>query len=103
MDWRERLIVAIASIITAGMSLWAAIRRNQLGRDRQHTEHTETILGGYSQIVDDLRAEVLRLNSLIEDMRIEQEECERRNKAMELIVAELQARVCQLEGVSSDE
>ena len=102
MDITEHIIIAAGSIVTGAMSLWIALKKTatqkQLGMDHNKTEHTETILGGYSQIVEDLREEVQRLNEIISDLRKEQEECERRNDEMAKVVNELKRRVAFLEG-----
>lgn len=74
----------------------------ELGLDHMQAEHTGTILGGYSQIVEDLRGEVERLNLVIVELRKEQEECERRNDEMAKVVNELRQRVSFLEGVSDE-
>lgn len=76
--------------------------QRELGLDQAQNTHTETILGGYSQIVDDLRGEVERLNLVIVELRKEQEECERRNDEMAKVVDELRLRVSFLEGTPDE-
>jgi peptidoglycan hydrolase CwlO-like protein len=49
-------------------------------------------------MVEDLREEVARLNEVIDDLRKEQEECERRNDEMESLILDLQRRLANLEG-----
>ena len=102
MDLPEQIVIAAGSIITGAMSLWIALKKTsadrKLGNDKNSTEHTETILGGYSNIVEDLREEVSRLNGVIIDLRKDQVECERRNDEMVKIVNELRSRVSCLEG-----
>ena len=53
--------------------------------------------------MDDLREEIRRLNDKIVDLRKEQEECERRNDALESVVLDLQRRLANLEVEKSDE
>ena len=101
MDLAEHLVVSGGTIVTGGMSLWVAMRKSSLNRksasEHNQTEHTETLLGGYGQIVEDLRDEIDRLNTVILDLRKEQEECERRNEEMIKVVDELKRRVGFLE------
>jgi hypothetical protein len=98
----QQAIAFMVGTSTGLLSLWVALHKNRadnrVDRDRQHSQHTEAIFGGYSKIVDDLRNEVDRLNAVIENLRIEQEECERRNDEMAARVEELLQRVSQLEG-----
>lgn len=104
----DNALIACATIVTGILSWWAArYTKNQeskhqqvdlaIERDRQGDEHTQTLLLGYSNIVDDLREEVRRLNTVINDLRLEQEECEKRNDALESIVLDLQRRLSNLE------
>lgn len=102
MNWIEELIIAIGSVATGGMSLWIALRKTSTQKEVnmqniQHA-HQETLLDGYSKIVEDLRDEVTRLNDVIFDLRKEQEECERRNEELAKVVNELKQRVAFLEG-----
>ena len=48
--------------------------------------------------MDDLREEVARLNTTINELRTDQDECERRNTEMESIILDLQRRLANLEG-----
>lgn len=102
MSWIEELIIAIGSVLTGGMSLWMALKKTStqktMNDQNVRQEHTETILDGYSKIVEDLRGEVDRLNEIITDLRKEQEECERRNEELAKVVNELKQRVAFLEG-----
>lgn len=102
MNWIEELIIAVGSVLTGGMSLWMALKKTstqkEINTQNIQQDHTETILGGYSKIVDDLREEVIRLNEIIFDLRKEQEECERRNDELAKVVNELKQRVGFLEG-----
>lgn len=104
----DNALIALATVVTGALSWWAArYSRKQesktqevdleIERDRQGNEHTQTLLQGYSSIVDDLREEVRRLNTVINDLRREQEECERRNDALESVVHDLQRRLANLE------
>ena len=104
----DNALIACATIVTGILSWWAArYTKNQeskhqqvdlaIERDRQGDEHTQTLLLGYSNIVDDLREEVRRLNTVINDLRLEQEECEKRNDALESVVLDLQRRLSNLE------
>jgi uncharacterized coiled-coil DUF342 family protein len=107
-DWLDNLFIAAGTII-AGLLSWAAAQYAQkrqarrdtgdleVERSRTDNEHTQIVLGGYSRIVDDLREEIKRLNDKIVDLRKEQEECERRNDALESIVFDLQRRLANLE------
>lgn len=108
MSWFDNLIVALATLGTGMLSWWAAryAQKRQAKRDsgdleiersRTGNEHTQIVLEGYSKIVDDLREEIKRLNDKIVDLRKEQEECERRNDALESIVNDLQRRLANLE------
>lgn len=114
MSWLDNLIIVGASVVTGLLSWWAAryaqnrqaIRDTgdlEVERTRTDNEHTQIVLGGYSQIVDDLREEIRRLNDKISDLRKEQEECERRNDALESVVLDLQRRLANLEVEKFDE
>jgi chromosome segregation ATPase len=107
-DWLDNVFIATATIIT-GLLSWAAARyaqKNQsvhhkasqeIDRARLDDAHAKTIFEGYSGIVDDLREEVARLNTTIDQLRTDQEECEKRNDALESIVLDLQRRLANLE------
>ena len=107
-DWADNAFIAAATVLT-GLLSWLAARYAQKGqsvqasasreidRTRVDDEHTRTILSGYSQMVDDLRDEVSRLNQTIEALRAEQEECERRNDEMESLLLDMQRRLASLE------
>lgn len=114
MSWLDNGIVALATIITGMLSWWAAqyAQKRQAKRDsgdlevertKTDNQHTQIVLEGYSHIVDDLREEIRRLNDKIADLRKEQEECERRNDALESVVLDLQRRLANLEVEKSDE
>ena len=114
MSWLDNLIIAAAMVITGGLSWWAAqyAQKRQAKRDtgdleiernRTDNEHTQIVLEGYSKIVDDLREEIKRLNEKIVDLRAEQEECERRNDALESVVFDLQRRLANLEVEKANE
>jgi len=113
MSWLDNGIVALATLVTGILSWWAAqyaqkrqARRDtgdlEVERSRTDNEHTQIVLGGYSRIVDDLREEINRLNEKITELRKEQEECERRNDALESVVFDLQRRLANLEIGKSD-
>lgn len=97
-------IIIAGSLAVALLSAWHKLRHSSVTKAdniaKNKNKHTETILGGYSQIVEDLRGEVVRLNETIADLRKEQEECERRNEEMAKVVEELRRRVTHLEGES---
>lgn len=109
----QSIVVAGATIITGVLS-WMAARHAQktqsashaddheLNRARRVDEATATLLEGYKSMVDDLRDEVGRLNRVIDDLRLEQEECERRNDEMESLIHDLQRRLAALEGFHSE-
>ena len=108
-NWYDNLFIASATI-TTGVLSWLAARYAQnnntvnaqasreIDRVRVDDEHTRTILDGYSDMVDNLRDEVARLNQVIEALRKEQEECERRNDEMGSLILDLQRRLAHLEG-----
>ena len=105
----NNVFIAAATIITGVLS-WAAGRRAQqiqanhhvdeheLEKARRIDQATATLLDGYGNMVEDLREEVARLNEVIDDLRKEQEECERRNDEMESLILDLQRRLANLEG-----
>jgi peptidoglycan hydrolase CwlO-like protein len=104
--------IAVATILT-GLLSWLAARyaqkaqtkhhqdNHEVSKARQVDEATQTLLKGYASIVNDLQQEVERLNSTIDDLRKEQEECERRNDEMESLILDLQRRLSNLEEGSS--
>lgn len=95
------LWMAIASIITAAISAFAVIRgqKSASKADERNYRNVEvrTIFDGYSQIIEDLRGEVERLQDTIEKLQAEQEECERRNDLLHKEIEELRARLVCLE------
>lgn len=101
----DNWIILGGSLIVAILSVWHKLRHSSNTKAdniaKNKNKHTETILGGYSKIVEDLRGEVERLNEVIADMRKEQEECDRRNDEMAKVVEELRRRVAHLEGDSN--
>jgi septal ring factor EnvC (AmiA/AmiB activator) len=108
----NNIFIAIATIAT-GILSWLAARHAQqtqkihhtadheVNKARQLDEATQTLLKGYANIVDDLRQEVGRLNTTIDDLREEQEACERRNDELASYIFDLQRRLANLEGDSS--
>lgn len=107
----DNLLIAAATIIAAALSVWVSRRAqkvqtsthavdHELDRAKRVDQATSTLLEGYKDMVDDLRDEVIRLNDIIDDLRREQEECERRNDEMESLIFDLQRRLVYLEGKS---
>jgi peptidoglycan hydrolase CwlO-like protein len=104
----EALFVAAATIVT-GVLTWITAHRSQrnhvethtvdheLDRARRVDEATRNLLDGYKDMVDNLQEEVVRLTGVIEDLRVEQEECERRNDEMASLILDLQRRLANLE------
>ena len=103
------LVIAAGTIIAALISVWISRRAqhvqttthaadHEVDRARRVDEATSTLLDGYKDMVDDLREEVNRLNRVINDLRAEQEECERRNDEMQSLILDLQRRLAHLEG-----
>lgn len=109
----QSIAVAAATVIT-GIFSWMAARHAQktqtsahkddheLNRAKRVDEATATLLDGYKDMVEDLRKEVERLNRVIGDLRLEQEECERRNDEMESLIHDLQRRLVALEDSSGE-
>jgi septal ring factor EnvC (AmiA/AmiB activator) len=109
----DNLFIAAATIVAAALSVWVSRRAqhvqakthavdHELNRARRVDQATSTLLDGYKDMVDDLRDEVTRLNGVIDDLRREQEECERRNDEMESLIWDLQRRLVNLEGKSHE-
>jgi chromosome segregation ATPase len=104
----DNLFIGAATIIAAVLSVWVSRRSqkvqasthavdHELNRAKRVDQATSTLLEGYKNMVDDLRDEVARLKGVINDLRIEQEECERRNDEMESLILDLQRRLVNLE------
>lgn len=93
--------MAVASIITAAISAFAVIRGQKSVSKAEERNYrnveVKTIFDGYSQIIEDLRGEVERLQDTIEKLQAEQEECERRNDMLHKEIEELRARLVCLE------
>ena len=100
--------VAVASLLSAALSAFVVYRGQKMSERNKarhmNTVELQTIFGGYSQIVDELRLEVDRLNGTIHIMQQEQlllqEEqvaCEKRNDELIAEIEELKARLSQLE------
>jgi len=102
------LYVAIASMISAALSAFVVYRGQKMS-ERNKARHTntvevQTIFDGYSQIVEELRLEVDRLNGTIhilqqEQLLLQEEQiaCEKRNDELIAQMEELKARLSQLE------
>jgi peptidoglycan hydrolase CwlO-like protein len=101
VELSTQLVIAVATIIAACISATVAIsNQNKSSKQVQETiriDHDEALLGAYSQMVEDLKGEVERLKDIIVVLRKEQEDCDKRNKALERQVHSLNARISQLE------
>lgn len=97
----EQLAVAGASVLTGMMSLYVGMRRLKSDASAHHatglTAHTSVLVEGFGGLVEQLQDEVKRLNEVISDMRREQDECERRNDEMAVVIEDLKRRIGHLE------
>lgn len=84
------IITGIASIIAALIAAYFAMRGKK-GENR--VSEIAQLLDGYKDIVHTLQSEVKRLEERIESMKVEMEDCERRNAATERQLAELRNTV----------
>ena len=95
------LIVVLGSIATAVISALVVMRGQRMSTAVESSsvqnEQVKTIFDGYSSIVDDLRAEVSRLNEVIEGLQLEQDECLKKNDALLSEVESLKNRILHLE------
>lgn len=98
----EQVIVSITTLIAALIPASVLIRKHK-SEDRAvainaANDQVSSIFDVYGQIVTDLREEVSRLKSQLEEVRNEQQQCEVRNAELEAVISELVARVQCLEG-----
>jgi predicted nuclease with TOPRIM domain len=95
------LIVVLGSIATAIISAVVVIRGQKVSANVDlkgvQNEQVKTIFDGYGSIVDDLRAEVIRLKEVIEGLQLEQDECLKKNDALLAEVESLKQRIHHLE------
>lgn len=101
MNLSTAIFVSISTLLTGAISALVAYlgqsRTTQVAKEENRLDHNEALLEGYSQMVDDLRGEVLRLKETITELREEQEECDRRNRELIKEVAKLKLRIVELE------
>lgn len=97
----SNIIVVLGSIATAAISSIVVLRGQKLSAKVNfkgvENEQVKTIFQGYESIVDDLRAEVMRLKDVIEGLQLEQDECLRQNYALLAEVELLKQRIHHLE------
>jgi|LakMenEpi03Aug12_release.lakeMendotaPanAssembly.Ray.scaffolds.fasta_scaffold161615_6 hypothetical protein len=95
------LIVVIGSVATAVISAVVVMRGQRVSASVDmkgvENEQVKTIFDGYGSIVDDLRAEVIRLKEVIEGLQLEQDECLKKNDALLAEVELLKQRIHHLE------
>jgi predicted nuclease with TOPRIM domain len=95
------LIVVIGSVATAVISAVVVMRGQRVSANVDmkgvENEQVKTIFDGYGSIVDDLRAEVIRLKEVIEGLQLEQDECLKKNDALLAEVESLKQRIHHLE------
>jgi len=95
------LIVVIGSVATAVISAVVVMRGQRVSASVDmkgvENEQVKTIFDGYGSIVDDLRAEVIRLKEVIEGLQLEQDECLKKNDALLAEVESLKQRIHHLE------
>ena len=101
MNLSTAIFVSVSTLLTGAISALVAYlgqsKTSNVTQEGNRLDHNEALLEGYSQMVDDLRGEVARLKDTIAEMRIEQEECDRRNKELLKEVVQLKLRIGQLE------
>ena len=101
----EQSIISATTIIASLIPAFVLIRKHK-SEDRAvaitaASEQVSSIFNVYGQIVSDLREEVTRLKSELDDVRNEQKQCEVRNEELETVISELVARVQCLEGAGN--
>jgi peptidoglycan hydrolase CwlO-like protein len=101
MNVSTAIFVSISTVLTGAISALVAYlgqsRSAVVTQEGNRLDHNEALLEGYSQMVDDLRGEVSRLKDIINEMRIEQDECDRKNRELLKEVVQLKLRIGQLE------
>lgn len=95
------IVVVCGSIATAAISSVVVLRGQKLSAKVDfkgiENEQVKTIFDGYGSIVDDLRAEVIRLKDVIEGLQLEQDECLKKNNELLAEVELLKQRIHHLE------
>ena len=101
MQYLTPILVSVSTVLTGILSAFIAYKGQSKSADvtaeDNRLDHNDALLGAYSQMVEDLRAEVARLKETIAEMREDQEACDERNEALNKRVVELTARVGELE------
>ena len=101
MQYLTPILVSISTLLTGLVSAMIAYRAQSKQTEVQSKDidfdHNESLLQGYSGMVDNLRSELERLNRVIDEMREDQEACDKRNQELTQEVNELRIRVSELE------
>ena len=88
------IISAVAGLLTAAITAWFAFRATH-GSTR--VQEIQTVMDGYTDLVENLRMEVDRLREQIAEMNLEMTRCEQRNLKMAEELATLKKQFAQLE------
>ena len=95
------ILGSVLGFAGGGISSYFVFRGQKLNTSVQaksaNAQQVEVIFGGYSQMVEDLHAELGRMREIIDELRAEQEACEARNSALEQEIVELRTRISNLE------
>jgi uncharacterized protein (DUF362 family) len=98
----EILYATAASVIAAAISAFVALRSKRadimMAASANNSLEIQHIFDGYARIVEDLQAEVLRLQGELEIVRAEQKECDDHRLMLAEEVVELKRRIALLEG-----
>jgi predicted nucleic acid-binding Zn-ribbon protein len=97
MDWASGSVGVAGLLLSSFVYLRSQRLKTSVEHEAVHTEQMQTIFDGYGGVVSTLQEELERLKLIIEDMRIEQEACERRNSVLSIEILELHQRIASLE------
>ena len=87
----------LTGILSAIITFKGQTQATAITAEDVRLDHNDSLLAAYSKMVEDLRQEVQRLNSVIAEMRKDQDECDRRNNELSDEVDKMRLRISELE------
>jgi chromosome segregation ATPase len=97
MDFASGGLGLVGLIVSSIVYLKSQHLRADVDHETVATEQLQTIFDGYGGIVEALQEELDRLKLTIEELRLEQDACEKRNGMLSIEILELHHRIATLE------
>lgn len=97
MDWASGGIGLAGLAISSFVYYRSQRLKTSVEHETAQTEQVQTIFDGYAGIVSTMQDELDRLKLTIDELRAEQEACERRNESLTMEITELRDRIATLE------